>query len=449
MTLFNMLERMYGDDEMARIFGEGETVRSWLDVEVCIARSQAQLGIIPQDAAEHIAAAAVPEAISFDRLWAETRNVGYPILPLIRMVAEKLPPGPGGYLHLGATTQDIMDTGLVLQMLRALQRLDRLTNSFGIAVAELVTTHRNTVMAARTHGQQAVPTTFGAKMSVYLHQISQLVALVADALPKVAVLSLHGAAGTSAALGERATELRRLVAAQLGLAAAEIPWHAARDPIWEFCQPFLRAAAVVGRLAREITDLARTEIAEVAESSGHHRGASSTMPQKENPILAETAIGFASATSATASSLGRVMEVVHERAAGEWQLEWLTVGRVAHLGASAVMTGTELIEGLRVQTSAMERNLGQDSGLIMAEAYMMKLAPLVGRERAHDLVYEAAMRSRTNGQGLVESMQESRGEHDASTVADVIEPCDYLGHVHTVCDHALRAWSERTRLEAV
>lgn len=444
MTVFNLLERMYGDDEMAAIFAESEVVDAWLIVEVALARGQADLGIIPLDSAQQIAAAAVLANIDLDRLWVEAGNVGYPILPLVRMIAAKLPPGADGCVHLGATTQDIMDTGLVLQLVRALQRLRELTDSFGSAVAELVSTHRDSVMAARTHGQQAVPTTFGAKMAVYLGQIGEIVASIDIAVPKVAVLSLHGAAGTSAALGDQAAELRRVVAGHLGLSTTEIPWHAARDPIWEFCQPFLRAATVAGRLAREVTDLARTEIAEVAEGAGHHRGASSTMPQKENPVLAETAIGFAAATSATGAALGRIMDVVHERAAGEWQLEWLTVGRIAHLGSSAVATCVRLLDGLRVHTAVMEQNLDRDFGLVMAEAYMIGLAPGLGREHAHELVYEAAMRSRANGRDLVASLRDTLAEHDAAPIDAVITPRSYLGHAPAVCDHAISAWTRRS-----
>ena len=445
MTPFSLLERLYGDGTTAEIFGESETIESWLAVERALAQAQGEMGIIPAEYADQIVTAATAQSIDPQRLWAEARNVGYPILPLVRMIAECLADGPDGCVHLGATTQDIMDTGLVLQMRRALQRLAELTQAFGSGLAQLVRTHRGTVMAARTHGQQAVPTTFGAKMAIFLQQAIEVLDLIQRARDKINALALHGAAGTSAALGPRSDLLRQHVAAILGLRSIETPWHASRDIIWEFCQPYLRAVATTGRLAREVADLARTEIAEVAEVGGHHRGASSTMPQKENPILAEATLGFAIAATAAGSAIPRIMEVVHERAAGEWQAEWSTVSRVAYLGASAMSTAVELISGLRVHADTMTANIQRDHGLLMAEAYMIHLAPTLGREAAHGLVYEAATEARATNTELFETLAKIAASQQVLLPPQPLAAEDYLGQARTISDDSVAAWSARAR----
>src|SRR5690606_31799111 len=186
--------------------------------------------------------------------------------------------GPDGRVHLGATTQDVMDTGLALQLGSALDRLDQLLSEVGDLLCGLVESHRDTLMAARTHGQQAVPTTFGAKLAVYLGEFTRQRQRFIDVRPRVARLSLFGAGGTSAGYGDRVTELRRLVAEDLGLYSSDVPWHVARDALAEYGFVCAATAESCARFAREVIDLSRTEIGEVREADGYLRGASSTMP---------------------------------------------------------------------------------------------------------------------------------------------------------------------------
>jgi 3-carboxy-cis,cis-muconate cycloisomerase len=403
-AVFSMLHRVFGDAEMEAVFAERATVAAWLRTEVELARSQAAVGDLDPRRAEAVAAACDVGSIDLGRLWEVSATVGYPILPLIRQVHDRLPEDARGVMHFGATTQDIMDTGLAIQLSEAHERLATLLEAFGEALAELAERHASTVLPGRTHGQQAVPITFGAKVATYLRQCERLRADLDASRRAACVLSLHGAAGTSAALGPRAPQVRVEMSRRLGLEAPAGPWHVARDGLATFGAVCGRMAAVCARFAREVIDLARTEIGEVAESGGHHRGASSTMPQKENPIDSEAVVGMAVTVTALVGSLYRAMEAGHERSAGEWQIEWHVIPQIAVLTAGALAVAGRVAARLRVDPERMARNLGIEQGRILAEAYLFQLAPRLGREAAHDLVYEAATLSKSSGMELHEAV---------------------------------------------
>jgi 3-carboxy-cis,cis-muconate cycloisomerase len=439
---FSLLTTLFGDPEMARIFSEEQTVRAWLDAERALARAQARSGVLTPEEAEAVADAAVMRNIDLDKLWQEARNVGYPILPLIRMIAAALPKEAAGRVHYGATTQDIMDTGLALQLRAALHRLDGLLMQFGGAVSRLVEEHRHTVLAARTHAQQAVPTTLGAKLSVLLAELARHRDRIGELTPRVCLVSLYGAGGTSAALGESAIEVRKEMADSLGLGVSQVPWHVSRDSVAEFGLLCASISATCSRFGREVIDLSRTEIAEVREQDGHHRGASSTMPQKSNPISSEAIVGMSATAGALASALHRAMEAGHERAAGEWQIEWQVIPQLACLVAGCLRLGAEVTDGLHIFPRTMRKNLEADNGLIMAEAYMMKLAPSIGHKRAHDLVYEAATQARRRNQRLEETLKEFVPvEAWAALEGETpLSPESYIGWSDSVCDAALEQW---------
>ncbi|MFI7133111.1 adenylosuccinate lyase family protein [Nonomuraea sp. NPDC050153] len=438
---FKLLPELFGDRAMTEIFSAERTVLAWLRTEAALARAQAEEGVISEADARAIEAACVPANIDLPRLWSEAVNVGYPILPLVRMIAAALPEGPDGRVHYGATTQDIMDTGLALQMGEALDRLGALLGSFGDALARLVAGHAGTVVAARTHAQQAVPTTFGAKMAVLLAEAARQRDRARGAARRVRVVSLFGAGGTSAAMGERSRQVRGRVAGVLGLATTEVPWHVARDGVAEFGLTCASLAATAARFAREVVDLSRTEVGEVREAGGHHRGASSTMPQKANPIGCEAVVGMSGTAGALSSGLFRAMEAGHERAAGEWQVEWYVVPLLAELAAGALATAADVAAGLRVYPEAMRANLDAEGGLIMAEAYMMRLAPALGRERAHDLVYKAAHEARERGRALADALRDVAGPDELASLGTLpVPPESYIGDAEAICAAALEAW---------
>lgn len=437
---FRLLAALFGDPDVAEIFSLEKTIRYWLEVEVALSQAQAETGVITSAEAEAIRAAARHEDVNVSELLKESRIVGYPILPLVRDVAGRLDHGRAARVHYGATTQDIMDTALALQLRDVLVRMDQLADAFGTALVHLVQAHRDTVMSARTHAQQAVPTTFGAKVAVTLSELARQRRRLINVAGTVAVTSLFGAGGTSAALGPDAARTRALLAKALGLEVTDIPWHVARDRVAEFGLVCALVAGTCARFARETIDLSRTEVGEVSEEGGHHRGASSTMPQKHNPIASEAVIGMAATAGALASSFVRAMEAGHERAAGEWQIEWLIVPDMAYLTASALGLCGEIARGLTVFPDAMRRNLEHGGGFVMAEAYMMELAPSVGRETAHDLIYDAVAEARGHGRTL--AAQLAAANDDRLTQLKELRPDDYLGEAHLICDASLRDWDD-------
>jgi 3-carboxy-cis,cis-muconate cycloisomerase len=438
-SVFELLSTLAGDDGMAAIFSEHAMIESWLRTEAALASAQAELGIVPAESRDAIATAALADNIDTGRLWAEARIVGYPILPLVRQVDKLLPEQHRGWLHLGATTQDIMDTGLALQLAAATTCLREQLRTLCDDIASAAMTHQRTVMPGRTHAMLAVPTTWGIKLAVYLAELSHLYRRLGTVGHQAGTVSFYGAGGTSAAYGPRAAEIRRLAAGILGLRAQDVPWHVARGRVAEWGQACVSLVAAIARLAREVIDLSRTEIGEVAEPDGYHRGASSTMPQKRNPITSETLVGNAVVAGALGAALARIMEAGHERAAGEWHAEWFVLPHLAALAGSSLTGAAGLVVGLNVDQEAMRRNLTLDHGLIMAEAYMIGLAPVLGRERAHDVVYEAARRAREERKPLQKALEDCVPEEGRARLGE-LDPEDYVGDPELVVAGACRAW---------
>lgn len=444
-TPFSLLTHLAGDPEQVAIFSDEAAIESWLAVERALAQAQGEHSVIDAADASAIVGAARRENISTERLWESTRNVGYPILGLVREIAAALPEGPNGRVHYGATTQDIMDSGLALQLVRSMAALDRKLEQFGNMLARRVEQNASTVMAARTHAQQAVPTTFGATLSTLLSQVGRQRERILQAAPRIGVVSMFGAGGTSAGYGPKSVEVRARVAELLGLENSGVPWHVDRDTLAEFGWLCVTITATCAKLARNIIDLSRTEIGEVFEPYSIHRGASSTMPQKVNPISSEIIIGLAGTAGALASALPRIQEAGHERSAGEWQIEWHVIPQLALLAGSALGEATLIAAGMRVDADRMLSNLDLDGGLVMAEAQMIQLARALGREHAHDLVYEAATFARREGSVLGEALQAVA--EDKGTLhllpRPLVRPTDYLGEAQRICQTAVSEWRNR------
>lgn len=440
---FSLLSHLYSHPEQESIFSEDSTIESWLKVESALARAQAENGVIPEEYGEAIARAAVLENIDRDRLWTSAANVGYPILGLVREISHHLPEGPDGRVHYGATTQDIMDTGLVLQLVRSVDLMIGDVSDLGAALADIVETHALTVMAARTHAQHAVPTTWGATLATLLDEVTRHMARLRELRDRLAVVSMAGAGGTSAAYGPSAAAVREHTANLLGLKDSPVPWHTARDRLAEFGHIYAMVTASCARLARNIIDLSRTEIGEVFEKFDSHRGASSTMPQKVNPISSEAIIGLSQSVAGLASTMSRIQEAGHERAAGEWQLEWEVLPRIAVLSGGCVTEAVDLVRGMRINAVKMLQNLELDYGLLMAEAQMISLAEVTGREKAHDIVYEASVRARQNNQNfrdaLLVVLDESGLGHEAAS--KVKAPHEYLGLAAEITAASLKQWA--------
>lgn len=429
---------VFGEPRFLQAFSADRTIGAWLQVEVALARAQAQHGVIPASAAEAIRREL--EAVEIDRelLDEGTRLVGYPILPLLRQLGRR-DPHVAAWLHFGATTQDIMDTALILLLRDVCGDIAAVGAELGDGLAALAEAHRTTTMAGRTHGQQAVPITFGMKVAGWLEELGRSLVRLGEAQAAAEVVQLYGAAGTSAAYGPLGAGTRRTAAAILGLGCDDVPWHSVRDRPATVAASLGVLAAATGRIALEVIDLARSEIAEVREGGGRLAGASSTMPQKANPILAETIVGLSEMAGALSVVPLRAMTARHERSAGEWQMEWDSLPLLVAYTGSAVSRCGDLVEGLGVDVEAMAANLEVDGGLVMAEALMMQLAPRLGRQEAHDVVYDLSARARDTGTSLAEVTRAYFSEQGLAEDRH-LEPANYLGEAEAIVATAVTRW---------
>ena len=441
--MFSPLVDLFGDDKVIQLFSEESLVAAWLELERALADAQAELGVISPEAAGEITAAAVPEHVDLAALREQTLVVGYPILPLLDQIVQRSP-AAGRFLHRGATTQDVMDTGLALVGSRALDHIESVVRTLGDRLTTLAQEHRRTVMAGRTHAQPAVPITFGGKVAVWLAELARHVERLRSAHARLAVVQLFGAAGTAAALGPRSRDVRHAVAGRLGLGVVDVPWHTARDGVAEAGFALAALAGLCGRIAREVVELSRPEIGELREEGGHHRGASSTMPQKANPIGSEALIGMSVLAAHHAGALLAALQGTHERSAGEWQVEWDAVPAVFAAAGGAVAGTARVVEGLRVFPERMRANLELDGGTIMAEAAMMAVGEVLGRAEAHAAVYEASALARSEGVSLADALRKTLA-HDVLAALppldEVLAPDAYLGETDAIVTAACESWA--------
>ncbi len=422
---------MFGTAEMRVLFSDEAIVQRYLDVEAALARAQARVGIVPADAAKAITAVAEVGRIDWDRLSARTRIVGYPILPLVEQLSGWAEGGLGQWCHWGATTQDIMDTADVLQIHDALDLISADLDAVAAALAKLANDHAETPMAGRTHLQHALPVSFGYKAATWLSGIDRHRARLNELRPRVEVVSFSGAAGTLASLGEKdGLATQKMLAEELGFACPDITWHSIRDGFTEVTGFLALVAASLGKIGYDIMLMMQTEIGEVLEPFQPGRGASSTMPQKRNPISSEMMLAAAKIVREQHGLMLDAMVQDHERATGQWHVEWQALPTAFIVASGGLRAAREVLEGLEVRPEAMRRVLETTGGLIVAEAVMMGLAPALGRQVAHDLVYDCCRAALTTGTPFLDALAaEPRiaAVIDRAALARLVDPANYLG----------------------
>lgn len=391
------LSGVYSSKEMAEVFSGEQQLQAWLDFEGALARAQARLGIVPPDAAEEISRRARLDQIDVARYEGLLQEMLHPIMPVVTLLSQACDGDHGEYVHWGATTQDVMDTGLVLQLRSAHRLLHDAVERLGAHLRGHAATYAETPMAGRTHAQHAVPITLGYKFAVYVDELRrQLVELdrAADALQ---VVQFGGAAGTLASLGMPGLDVRRELAAELGLREPDITWHVARDRLTTYAFHAVAVGAVARRFAREVVTLQRPEIAELEEPFHMGKVGSSTMPHKRNPSMSEVVWSLGELACDQFRTMLTALTQEHERDMAVWQLEWDALPRLLVLVHRAIDLSGQVAEGLTVGEANLERNLRSTNGFISSEAVMMTLAARLGRQTAHDIVYEVAMRSVADG----------------------------------------------------
>ncbi|WP_025121598.1 MULTISPECIES: 3-carboxy-cis,cis-muconate cycloisomerase [unclassified Serratia (in: enterobacteria)] len=430
----------FGTPEMRAIFDDRELVRKYVEVEIALAKAQAACGVIPQEAADEISTSCNADTLDFELLRNETEIVGYPILPLVHQIAKQAG-NSGGYVHWGATTQDIMDTAVVLQIRDAFELIETDIDQLRNTLADMALRYRTTPMAGRTHLQQALPITFGYKAAIWLNMFDRHAERLAQARPRVLVGQFAGAAGTLASLGDKGLEVQQAMMQELGLGTPVSTWHVARDGFAEAVNLLGLITGSLGKIAFDVMLMASNEYGELYEPFVKGRGASSTMPQKRNPISSELMLACAKGVRQQAGLMLDAMVQDLERATGPWHAEWIAIPESFVLSAGALKQAKFMLGGLIVDEAAMARNLNMTKGLIVAEAVMMGLAPYIGRQDAHDVVYDACRIVNENGGNLADvlnAMPAITSRLEPGLIKQLTDPANYLGMAPQMVDRAVK-----------
>ncbi|MBU8552953.1 3-carboxy-cis,cis-muconate cycloisomerase [Streptomyces sp. Babs14] len=411
-------------------------VRALLDAEAALTRAQAGLGLAPEEAANAVTEAADPARFDASSLAERARGGGNPVIPLVADLTKAVGEEHGPYVHRGATSQDILDSALMLVAARALEPLLADLGRAERALARLAAEHRDTAMPGRTLTQHAVPTTFGLKAAGWRALVLDArdrTAAVRDALPA----QLGGAAGTLAAFGAYGAPdplaLPAAYARELGLSAPLLPWHTLRTPVADLAGCLAFAAGALGKIAADVLTLSRTEIGELAEGSG---GGSSAMPHKANPVRSTLIAAAARRAPQLAATLYGSLAAEDERPAGAWHAEWEPLRDLLRLTGGAARDAAELTEGLQVRPEAMREHLALTHGLIVSERLSAELAPVLGRARAKALLTELAGRTYTEDRSLAELLAEVP-ELKGLDLTALTDPARYTGSAGALTDRAL------------
>lgn len=422
---------------MRAVFSDERRTETWLEAEVALAKAEAKIGLIPAEAAKRIEQAAKLENIDFKAMKEEFDRVGFPIMPLVHQLAKACDPETARWVHWGSTTQDILDTGIALQIREALELVETDLRSITATLTDLARKHRDTVMIGRTMQQHATPITFGYKVAVWVAELQRHLERLPQLRKRALVGQCGGAVGTLATLGDAGLEVKRGMMAELGLEDPVITWHTARDGWAEVIFWLAMVTATLGKIANEVAILMRSEVDEVREPYEAGRGASSAMPQKRNPIACQPIIAIAHRLREFVGSQLTAMIQEHERAIGPMHLEWSIIPDAFVLTSGSLKQSRSILEGLTVDTEQMLNNLQSGGGFLMSEAVMMGLAPHTGRNQAHDLVYAVVSRAFEAGQTLREALladPEVTAHLSEKQIDELLDPANYTGSAPAMVD---------------
>jgi adenylosuccinate lyase len=421
---------LYGSAVMRGIFDDHARLQKWLDYEAALARAQARVGLIPAAAAAEISAQARAEYLDDARIKAGIDKTVHPLVAVIWQLSERCAGEAGGYVHWGATTQDVMDTALILHLKEAWGPLEQALTALIAAGQHLAITYRDSVMAGRTHGQQALPITFGFKAAVWAAELKRHQARLAACRSRVLVGEFGGAVGTLASVADQGLAIQAALMDELGLGIPDIAWHTSRDHLVEFAALLGMIAATLGKIAHEIIDLQKLEFGELEEPFEMGKVGSSTMPQKRNPMLCEAVLTLARLARAQVSSALDSMLHEHERDWSSFQMEWAYLPELCIMTHGAMLLSQRILEGLHVYPQRMQANLNLTRGTLLAERVMLALGRQIGRQQAHDLVYEAAMQAHEQACPFLETLLADpriTAHLNAAELERLLNPADYTG----------------------
>lgn len=445
-TLTDLLR---GHPAMNAVWSDAQTLQAMLDVEAALAKSCAENGVIPGDVVAPIVTACRADLFDMEALRMGATAGGNVAIPLVRQLTaevRRIDIKAAGYVHWGATSQDIIDTGLILQLRASLviirEQVDRLASSLAAQAIE----HRSTPTVGRTWLQQALPMTFGLKFAQYLDAVGRLHDALVTHQESIAVLQFGGAAGTLASLGEHAPAVSRSLARNLGLSLPDIPWHTQRDRLVTVAAFMGTLIGACAKMARDMSLLAQTEVGEVAEAGGRGKGGSSTMPHKRNPVGCAAVLSAGVKAPHLVSTIFSSMVQEHERALGGWQAEWDVLPELALIACGAVATTADIMSGLEVHSDQMMRNLNLTRGVIQAEAVMLELGRHMGRSSAHELLEKASQRAVESELSLLDVLVQDRAVTkflSHGRLVELLSPLNYCGQSMSYVDAVLAKYQLR------
>jgi 3-carboxy-cis,cis-muconate cycloisomerase len=446
MSLLGPLFRWSAIEEL---FNDRARLQGMLDFEAALARAEARVGIIPGRVAPIISAKCRAELFDISALARATALAGNPAIPLVKQLTElvgKDDKEATRFVHWGATSQDAIDTGFLLQLRHALDHIEAELERLSDASAQIAEKHRNTVVAGRTWMQQALPTTFGLKVAGWVDALDRHRSRLEETRHRVLVLQFGGAVGTLAALGNQGMDVAATLGRELDLPVPNVPWHGHRDRMAEVAAIMGLCAGTLGKIARDISLETQTEVAEVFEPSAPGRGGSSTLPHKRNPVACAVVLSAATRVPGLVASVLAAMVQEHERGLGGWHAEWEAIPEIIRLTSGALHYLTAAMMELEIDGSKMRDNLEITRGLIFAEAAQMLLAQVVGRQTAHEIVEAASNRARAEHRDLREVLAHDVAvtKHLSNQDLDkLFDPREYLGEASRLIDSVLQAHAAR------
>ncbi|MDH4569134.1 3-carboxy-cis,cis-muconate cycloisomerase [Pseudomonas sp. BN414] len=436
-----LFDAYFTQPAMRAVFSDQGRVQGMLDFEAALARAEACVGLIPGDTVAPIEAACKAEHYDYSALAQAIATAGNSAIPLVKALGKRVAAKSTDaerYVHLGATSQDAMDSGLVLQLRAATELLEQDLAGLAEALAVQAERFADTPLAGRTWLQQATPVTLGMKLAGVLGAVTRHRQRLAELKPRLFCLQFGGASGSLAALGDQAWPVAEALARELDLNLPDQPWHTQRDRLVEFASLLGLIAGSLGKLGRDLSLLMQTEAGEVFEPSAPGKGGSSTMPHKRNPVSAAVLIGAATRAPGLVSTMFAAMPQEHERSLGLWHAEWETLPELCCLVSGALQQALLVVPGLEVDAARMRRNLDLTQGLVLAEAVSIALAQRIGRDAAHHLVEQCCRQAVKEGahlRAVLGANAEVSAQLSAAELDRLLDPAHYLGQA--------RRWVER------
>ena len=441
----DLLQSLFGAEEVERMFAERARVQRMLDFEAALARAEAGCSVIPKAAVAPIVAKCQAEVVDLGELAAQAGKAGNLAIPLIKQLTQQVAKDDADaarYVHWGATSQDAIDTGFVLQLRDAFDWIEQRVGNLCDELARLSEENRATVVAGRTWMQHAVPTVFGLKVAGWLDAMVRHRARLREIRQRVFVVQFGGAAGTLATLGEKGIEVSKALASDLRLELPAAPWHAHRDRMAEVATTLALLTGTLGKIARDISLQMQTEVAEVSEPGGEGRGGSSTMPQKRNPVGCAMILAAATRVPGLTSTMLSAMPQEHERGLGGWHAEWETLPEIIRLCAGGLRWTLDIASGLAVNADRMKQNLELTDGLIFAEAVAARLGTKIGKAAAHAVLETAsrkAIREKKHLRDVLSADPAVTAHIGANEMAELFDPAQQLGVANQFIDRVMAA----------